>query len=197
MFVITHCVCTVYFLACLLSFPPEFELWKASQPEDVQRELVKYQEQLQQGLREKWVAQLRITLSLYGIREIMRRGAGSRVRAPDFLEYLKCCFPCPKEFKKRNDMLHRISKMASPQEMAGHCFSDLSFLWSLVDNPPTHPGISWNYLVTKLPLLLARYRKFCPTTGEPIYDEVREALNEKRILVSCHITHTVQKQLTC
>jgi hypothetical protein len=181
------------------SLSSEFELWKASQPEDVQRELIQYQEQLRQGLREKWVAQLRIALSLYGIREIMRRHAGSRVRAPEFLEFLRCCFPCPQEMKKRNDMLYRIAKMAGSQKVervpfsdlpfSDLPFSDLPFLWSLVDNPPTHPRISWNYLVTTLPLLLTQYRKFCPTTGEPMYDEVRDALNEKRIWVSCRISY--------
>jgi hypothetical protein len=183
----------VYYLATG-SLSSEFELWKASQPEDVQRELVQYQEQLRQGLREKWVAQLRIALSLYGIREIMRRQAASRVRAPEFLEFLRCCFPCPQEMKKRNDMLSRIAKMAGSQKVervpfSDLPFSDLPFLWSLVDNPPTHPRISWHYLVTTLPLLLTQYRKFCPTTGEPMYDEVRDALNAKRILVSCRLSY--------
>ncbi len=86
-------------------------------------------------------------------------------------------------------MLSRIAKIADSHNVNGRHISDLPFLWSLVDNPPTHPRISWNYLVTKLPLLLTRFRQFCPATGEPMYDEVREALNEKRILVSCCIAY--------
>ena len=176
---------------CHALFASEFELWKASQSEDVQHELFKYQEQLRQGQRETWVAQLRIALSLYGIREIMRRNAGSRV-APIFLEFLKCCFPCSKESKKRNDMLHRISKMADSQKVGDCSISDLPFLWSLVDDPPANSRISWNYLVTELPALLAQYRSFCPTTGEPMYDEVRKALIEKR-MVSCRVSSSTQQ----
>jgi hypothetical protein len=174
--------------------PPfsEFEEWKLLQPEDVQRDLVKYQEQLRQGLRETWVAQLRIALSLYGIRDIMRRGAGSRARAPDFLEFLKCCFHCPRESKKRNEMLHRISSMADLHEVGGRFISDLPFLWSLVNDPPANSRISWNYLVRELPDLLAQYRSFCPTTGEPMYDEVRQALIEKR-MVRCHVSCNTQQ----
>jgi len=66
-------------------------------------------------------------------------------------------------------MLHRISKMADLQKV-GDCFiSDLPFLWSLVDDPPTNSRISWSYLVKELPALLTQYRSFCPITGKPIY----------------------------
>jgi hypothetical protein len=182
-----HTLVVADFVLCLCVFLPpfsEFETWKATQSEDVQRELFKYQEQLRLGQQETWVAQLRIALSLYGIREIMRRHAGSRV-APDFLDFLKCCFP--KGFQKRNDMLHRISKMASTRKVKGRFISDLPFLWSLVGDPPVNSRISWNYLTRELPALLERYRNFCPTTGEPIcmYAEVRQALTEKRMVSCC------------
>ncbi len=81
-------------------------------------------------------------------------------------------------------MLSRIAKIADSHNVNGRHISYLPFLWSLVDDPPTYSRISWHYLVTELPALLARHRNFCPTTGQPMYDEVRVALNLKRT-VSC------------